>query len=102
MMRPSQCRMARAALNWALRDLEKKSGVNRNTISRYESGKEILSGSLRALERVLVEHGVIFVEEDDRLGVLVRSSVDEEHSANSISSKETPSPRLKKRSQKKT
>jgi transcriptional regulator with XRE-family HTH domain len=91
--------MARAALNWTLRDLENKSGVNRNTISRYEAGKEILSGSLRALERVFVEGGVNFVEEDGKFGVLVQAPIDEELSTNSIKRKETPTLNLKKRSQ---
>ena len=29
-------RMARAALGWSVRELEARSGVGRNTISRYE------------------------------------------------------------------
>ena len=101
-MRPSHCRMARAALNWALRDLEKKSGVNRNTISRYESGKEILSGSLRTLERVFVDAGITFVEEGDKFGVFVRSPADEGFFDDSIGPDEKPVTKLKKRSQKPT
>ena len=99
-MRPSHCRMARAALNWALRDLEKKSGVNRNTISRYESGKEILSGSLRTLERVFVEAGITFVDEGDKFGVFVGSPNDEGYFGRSIEAEEKRVPNLKKRSQK--
>lgn len=101
-MRPSHCRMARAALNWALRDLEKKSGVNRNTISRYESGKDILSGSLRALERVFAEAGVTFVEEGDKHGIFVRSSVRDDIFADAMGAEGELAPMMKKRSQKET
>jgi transcriptional regulator with XRE-family HTH domain len=74
MIKPHHLRMARAALNWSLRDLETRSGVSRNTISRYESGKEILSGSLGELERVFGEHGVVFLEDSDKLGVFVQKT----------------------------
>ena len=100
MMRPSHCRMARAALNWALRDLENKSGVNRNTISRYESGKEILSGSLRTLERVFVEAGITFVEEGDKFGVFVQSPIEDGFLDVSTRPEEKLASNLKKRSQK--
>ena len=38
-MRPEQVRMARALLNWALDGLAEISGVHRNTISNFETGK---------------------------------------------------------------
>lgn len=72
MMRPIHLRMARAALDWTVRELAMRSGVNKNTISRYEAGKEIMSGSLKELERVLIEHGIKFIDEPDRFGVYVQ------------------------------
>jgi transcriptional regulator with XRE-family HTH domain len=64
MIRPIHVRMARAALNWTVRDLEAKSNVGRNTISRYEAGNDILASSVEKLEKALLEQGVIFFEGD--------------------------------------
>ena len=64
MMRPVHLRMARAALGWSVRDLEAKSGVGRNTISRYEIGHDILASAVASLEKVLADQGVVFFEGD--------------------------------------
>jgi transcriptional regulator with XRE-family HTH domain len=61
--------MARAALGWSVRDLETKSGVGRNTISRYEIGHDILASALDRLERVLAEQGIVFFEGDRTYGI---------------------------------
>ena len=63
-MRPIHLRMARAALGWTLKELGDKAGVNMNTISRYEAGSEILSGTMEKIEVVLRGEGVIFLDED--------------------------------------
>ena len=69
MIRPIHLRMARAALNWTLADLERKSEVGRNTISRYEAGKDILASSVERLENVLKEQGLVFFEGDPTFGM---------------------------------
>lgn len=69
MMRPVHLRMARAALGWSLRDLEAKSGVGRNTISRYECGKDILASAIDSLEKVMADQGVVFFEGDRTYGM---------------------------------
>ena len=61
-MRPVHLRMARAALGWSVRDLEAKSGVGRNTISRYEIGHDILASAVASLEKALVDQGGVFFE----------------------------------------
>ncbi len=64
-MKPAQVRMARAALNWSLADLAAASGVHRNTVSIFETGK--YGGSeeaLRAIKAALENAGVIFVAEN--------------------------------------
>jgi transcriptional regulator with XRE-family HTH domain len=63
-----QLRMARAALNWTVRDLEKKTGIGRNTISRFEAGHDILANSLDCMQRTLEGAGIIFFEQDVALG----------------------------------
>ncbi len=72
MIRPAHVRMARAALNWTLRELEEKTGVNKNTISRFEAGREVLSGAIEALEMAFASEGVEFLAEGDLVGVKVK------------------------------
>jgi transcriptional regulator with XRE-family HTH domain len=72
MMRPIHLSMARAALGWTVRDLEKKSGVGRNAISRYEMGKDILASALQKLEEVLAHEGIVFFEDDKTYGTGIK------------------------------
>jgi len=67
--------MARAALGITVREIEAKTGVNKNTVVRYESGREILSGALQRLETLFLDAGVIFLETDEsgREGIRVHS-----------------------------
>ncbi len=71
MISPEQLRMARAGLNWTLSDLARRAGVNPNTLSRYETGRDVLAGTLRKVELIMREAGVIFLEEDRGSGVLI-------------------------------
>jgi transcriptional regulator with XRE-family HTH domain len=64
-------RMARAGLGWSLVDLAQKAEINPNTISRYESGRDVLASKLRRLEEALIAAGVKFSEEDECLSVSV-------------------------------
>lgn len=64
MMRPVHLRMARAALGWTLKELAERAGINMNTISRYEAGAEVMSGTLEKIEDVLRLEGVVFIDED--------------------------------------
>ena len=64
MIRPIHVRMARAALGWTVRDLEMKSEVGRNTISRFETGSDILASAVEKLEKALANAGVVFFEDD--------------------------------------
>ncbi|MEE9301813.1 MAG: helix-turn-helix transcriptional regulator [Alphaproteobacteria bacterium] len=63
--------MARAALNWGVRDLAKKAGVSANTISRYENGADALGETLLKIRRALETAGVVFLDDSDQ-GVGVR------------------------------
>jgi len=56
--------MARAALGWTLKELAERAGINMNTISRYEAGAEVMSGTLEKIEDVLRLEGVVFIDED--------------------------------------
>lgn len=58
-------RAARALVNWSVRDLSERSGVHRNTITNFETGK---SGgdpdTLTKLQRALEAAGVEFIPEN--------------------------------------
>ena len=64
-MTPAQLRMARAALKLTVREIEQQTGVNKDSISRYEAGREILSGALQRLEKLFLDAGVIFLDADE-------------------------------------
>ena len=59
-MTSAQIRAARGLLDWTVRDLAERSGVDRNTVSNIETGAyagapETLEAIRRALERAGVE-----------------------------------------------
>jgi len=61
----AQLRMARAALNWTVRDLAEATGLHRNTITNIEINR--YAGDQKSLERieaVLRKAGVDFIDEN--------------------------------------
>jgi transcriptional regulator with XRE-family HTH domain len=61
----AQVRMARAALNWTVRDLAEATGLHRNTVSNIETGRYAGDEqSLRSIEKVLKKAGIEFIEEN--------------------------------------
>ena len=61
----AQLRMARAALNWTVRDLADATGLHRNTITNIEISR--YGGDQKSLERieaVLRKAGVDFIDEN--------------------------------------
>jgi DNA-binding XRE family transcriptional regulator len=57
--------MARAALNWTVRDLAKATGLHRNTITNIEVGRYAGDQkSLKIIEAVLKKAGIVFVDEN--------------------------------------
>jgi len=61
-MSPTQCRMARAALNWTIQKLADKASVSRNSIARFEDGKDARISTVAAMRAVLEAEGVRFTE----------------------------------------
>jgi len=70
----TQVRMARAALNWTVRDLAEATGLHRNTISNIEVGRYAGNlDSLSLIEEVLRSAGIEFMPENGvRLGEPLR------------------------------
>jgi len=67
--------MARAALNWTVRDLAEATGLHRNTINNIEVGRYAGDPeTLASIERVMTEAGVEFTN-GDRPGVRFRGSI---------------------------
>jgi transcriptional regulator with XRE-family HTH domain len=58
-----QIRMARAALNWGVRDLAAKAGVAVNTVSRFENGADMMAGTLTKVQKVLEAEGIDFPDD---------------------------------------
>ena len=61
----AQVRMARAALNWTVRDLANATGLHRNTITNIETGR--YGGDFVTLEKiaaVLKRAGIEFIDEN--------------------------------------
>ena len=61
----AQVRMARAALNWTVRDLAGATRLHRNTITNIETGR--YAGdfeTLEAIEAVLKKAGIEFIDEN--------------------------------------
>ena len=70
--------MARAALNWTVRDLAEATGLHRNTITNIEVGRYAGDPETLALIKgVLVQEGVQFIDENGGgAGVRLRRSSD--------------------------
>jgi DNA-binding XRE family transcriptional regulator len=61
----AQVKMARAALDWTVRDLAEATGFHRNTINNIEVGRyggDLVT--LQKIEKVLVAAGVEFIDEN--------------------------------------
>jgi transcriptional regulator with XRE-family HTH domain len=61
----AQVRMARAALNWTVRDLAAATGLHRNTITNIEVGHYAGDpATLKLIKDVLTREGVEFIDEN--------------------------------------
>lgn len=64
-MTSAQLRAARGLLNWTVRDLAERTGVHRNTIANFETGRYAGSADTIAAIRSTIENaGVEFIPEN--------------------------------------
>lgn len=61
-MLPSQCRMARAALELGVRELAAMARVSTNTITRFERGEALKDRTIDDIRAALEAAGVVFIE----------------------------------------
>jgi transcriptional regulator with XRE-family HTH domain len=59
-----QCRMARAALGWGVRDLARAAKVSVDTVARFERGEPLKERTVEAIQRALEAAGVEFTNGD--------------------------------------
>ena len=71
-MTPDQAKLARISLKLTVRDVERLTGVNKDSVSRYESGKEIVSSAFQRLEQLYLDRGVTFIDADEHGGPGIR------------------------------
>jgi transcriptional regulator with XRE-family HTH domain len=65
MLKASQCRAARALLDWSQQELAEKSGVGIVTIRQLEAGStEPRRATLEVVKRALEQSGVEFIDEN--------------------------------------
>ena len=61
----AQVRMARAALNWSVRDLAEAARIHRNTVTNIETGRYAGdAATLAAIVGALKRAGVEFIDEN--------------------------------------
>jgi transcriptional regulator with XRE-family HTH domain len=74
----AQVRMARAALNWTVRDLAAATGLHRNTITNIEIGRYAGDpATLKLIKDVLIREGIVFIDENGGgAGVRLRKSTE--------------------------
>ncbi len=64
-MTSAQVRMARAALNWTVRDLAAATGLHRNTITNIEVGRYAGDpATLNLIRAIFIREGVEFIDEN--------------------------------------
>jgi transcriptional regulator with XRE-family HTH domain len=61
----AQIRAARGLVNWSVRELSERSGIHRNTITNFETGKSGGDEStVTAIRAALESAGVEFIDEN--------------------------------------
>jgi len=60
----AQCKMARAALDWGVRDLAKAAKVSTDTVVRLERGETLRERTIEAIRGAFEKGGVTFIDEN--------------------------------------
>ena len=62
MLTATQCRMARGALNWLVKDVADRTGLSANTVSRFEGGAKANVTTQKLIREAFEKEGVRFTE----------------------------------------
>jgi DNA-binding XRE family transcriptional regulator len=63
-MRGIQCKLARTALGWGVRELAKAANVSQQTVSRLEKDEQLRESTLRRIQKALEDAGIEFIPEN--------------------------------------
>ena len=63
MLTATQCKMARMATDWGVRELAVAAAVSANTISRFENGGKANVSTLKLIRQAFEAAGVRFTED---------------------------------------
>ena len=63
-MLPIQCKMARTAVGWGVRDLASAAKTSPDTVARFERGENLREHTIEALREALESAGVEFIAEN--------------------------------------
>lgn len=63
-MVPVQCKMARAALGWGVRDIAAAADVSPDTVARLERGEELRDRTVSAIRAAFETAGIEFIPEN--------------------------------------
>ena len=63
-LRPVQCRMARAALGMGVRELAAAAKVSVDTVAKFERGEELKERTIDSLQRALEAGGINLIDEN--------------------------------------
>ena len=59
-----QCKMARVAVGWGMRDLAREAKVSTDTVARLERGEDLKDQTLTSIRSALEAAGVEFIEQN--------------------------------------
>ena len=63
-MNAIQCKMARVALGWGVRELAHIAGVSTQTVARFERGEQLRDRTVQSLRIAFEEAGIEFLPEN--------------------------------------
>lgn len=80
MIKPPQCRAARALLDWTQSDLAERTAISSVSIRAFEKGGEMRESNLRLIKLTFESAGIIFQDEGETVpgGIGVRLKSDSE------------------------
>jgi transcriptional regulator with XRE-family HTH domain len=61
-MLPIQCKLARTALGWGVRDLARKADKSPTTVAKLERGKDMRAETIAEIRRTFEKAGVVFID----------------------------------------